>query len=127
MADETTTSTGRTSRRSTSKSKDENVETITVEVDKDMDPVHREMLIAQLRPRSAPLIGGIADLQRMGTAAVKGGNVEDGVLPPPGSDPAKAPSLEDVASPGPSTLSADAAEKAYGSRTAQGDRPDKAK
>lgn len=49
---------------------------MTIEVRNDIPDVTRDALIAQLGPRSAPVVGNLADLQRAGAEAAAGGGTK---------------------------------------------------
>lgn len=102
--------------------------TIEIEVAEDIDPGLLAMTLRQLAPRRAPLVGNFADLQRMGAAQLAGEDnpVEAAVIPPPqrDGDATATVSFEDTVAPGPSGVPADVAEELYGSRVAQGERPE---
>lgn len=136
MADAVTTSSAGSSPTKSKVNDKDGTETFTITVQKDRgDEVLFQRTLAQLKRLGGDVVrtevGNLADLQRMGAAAVNGKPVEEGVLRPPttGQEPnveeaAPAP-LEDVIAPGPTALGADAAEAAFGERVAQGERPDK--
>lgn len=111
MADSVTTS-GSSSRpkdASTKATNAKNTNTITIEVDPDMDPVRRDLLIAQLAPRTTTVLGNLADLQRMGAAVVSGsGSAEEGVQAPPDvDDTSEVQTLADANAPGLAVLGAE--------------------
>lgn len=102
--------------------------TVTIEVGEDIDPEYLAMVTRQLSVRRAPIVGNFADLQRLGAAQLSGEGdpVEAAVLTPPQQDgnAVAVVSYEDTIAPGPSGMPADVAEEVFGSRVAQGDRPE---
>lgn len=82
MADETTTTKTTKTRAATS----DDVEYVTIPVDKNLDEGTRNDLIRQLAPSAPGIVGNLADIQRAGAAIVlgEGKGLADGVETPPG-------------------------------------------
>ena len=128
MADATnTTSSGKSS---SSAKAPEGFTRYTVDVPDTMDKGEVEAHLRVLRGPVTTVVGNLADLQRAGAAAANGEaspfKLGKGVeMPPEVDSDANLLSTEDLKSPGPVGLGADAAEEVFGSRVAQGDRNNK--